>query len=91
MLREHLEKYPGSERSSAALYFLGRLAEASGARDVAKSYYSEIEARFPNHYYADLAERRLADPAVFGARESTEVRAFLNNVVWPSPASRAKI
>ncbi|HEX8984856.1 MAG TPA: transglycosylase SLT domain-containing protein [Bryobacteraceae bacterium] len=83
MLREHLEKYPGSDRSSAALYFLGRLAEASGARDVAKSYYSEIGARFPNHYYADLAERRLADPAVFGARESTEVRAFLNNVVWP--------
>jgi len=83
MLREHLEKYPGSERASAALYFLGRLAEASGARDVAKSYYSEIEARFPNHYYADLAERRLADPAEFAARESTEVRAFLNNVVWP--------
>ncbi|HVX65337.1 MAG TPA: transglycosylase SLT domain-containing protein [Bryobacteraceae bacterium] len=83
MLREHLEKFPGSERASSALYFLGRLSEASGALDAAKSYYSEITARFPNHYYSDLSDGRLEAPALFKSPESAAVRAFLNEVVWP--------
>jgi soluble lytic murein transglycosylase len=101
LLREHLQKFPGSDRASSALYFLGRLAEAAGTVDAAKAYYTEINARFPNHYYADLADVRLEDPAVFRASESPEVRAFLNNVVWPvrravrqfepTPATRARI
>ena len=101
MLREHLVKFPGSERASSALYFLGRLAEADGSLDTAKGYYSEITARFPNHYYGELAERRLADPALFKSPESTTVRAFLNEVVWPvrrperqfepTPATQARI
>jgi soluble lytic murein transglycosylase len=83
LMREHLEKFPGSERASAALYFLGRLAEGAGALDMAKAYYNEIIERYPNHYYNDLAEKRLADPALFRAVESPDVRAFLNGVVWP--------
>ncbi|MGE5647021.1 MAG: transglycosylase SLT domain-containing protein [Acidobacteriota bacterium] len=101
LIREHLLKFPGSERSSAALYFLGRLAEGARAPEMAKAYYNEIVARFPNHYYNDLAEKRLTDPALFRAVESEEVRAFLNKVVWPVrmierrfdplPATRARI
>jgi len=89
LLREHLMKFPGSERSSSALYFLGRLAEGAGDADKAKAYYTEIVERYPNYYYNDLAERRLADPALFRTVESGEVRAFLNGVVWPvRPAER---
>jgi soluble lytic murein transglycosylase len=100
LLREHLKMFPGSDRASAALYFLGRLAEAGGALDMAKAYYSEILDRFPNHYYDDLADRRLADPALFGVVESPDVRMFLRGV-WPlrrfqvkfepSPATQARI
>ncbi len=85
LLREHLQTFPGSERASGALYFLGRMAEAARERDVAKEYYSEITERFPNHYYADLAQDRLSDSALFSAPESAQVRAFLKNVVWPLP------
>jgi soluble lytic murein transglycosylase len=101
LMREHLQKFPGSERSSAALYFLGRLAEGGGAFGMAKAYYRDVIERYPNHYYNDLAETRLADPALFGAAESSDVRAFLNGVVWPvrrfqktfdpAPATRARI
>ncbi len=83
LLRNHLLKFPGSERASAALYFLGRLAEAAKKPDEAKAYYAEALQRFPNHYYSDLADGRLADPAVFKAPESPVVREFLDRVVWP--------
>ncbi len=85
MLREHLVRYPGSGRDSAALYFLGRLAEAAEVPGEAKAYYEQITARFPNQYYAALAERRLAGPAVFGAVASAEVEQFLRAIVWPLP------
>lgn len=89
-LRDHLVKFPGSENASAALYYLGRLAEADGKLEEAKAYYSEAVARYPNHYYADLAEKRLTEPAVVKAVESAKVRGFLNGVAWPErrhPAS----
>jgi soluble lytic murein transglycosylase len=89
-LRDHLLKFPGSENASAALYYLGRLAETDGRLEEAKAYYSDAVARYPNHYYFDLAEKRLAEPAVFQAAESASVRGFLNAVAWPErryPAS----
>jgi len=82
-LRDHLLKYPGSENASAALYYLGRLSEAGGRVEEAKAYYTDAVARYPNHYYSDLAEKRLAEPAVFKAVESGSVRGFLNGVAWP--------
>ncbi len=81
--RNHLLKFPGSERASSALYFLGRLSEAAKRPDDAKAYYAEAVERFPNHYYSDLADERLAEPAIFKAAASASVRAFLDNVVWP--------
>jgi soluble lytic murein transglycosylase len=100
LLREHLAKFPGSDRTSAALYFLGRLAEAANDPAAAKSFYSEITEVFPNAYYADLAERRLEQSALFGAVDSADVRGFLNSVVPvrrfnmkfdPTPATQARL
>ncbi len=100
LLREHLEKYPGSDRAGGALYFLGRLAEAAGDPASAKSFYSDIVEAFPNAYYADLADSRLAQPELFGAADSAEVREFLNRALPvrrvdmkfdPAPATQARL
>ncbi len=100
LLREHLVKFPGSEHSSAALYFLGRISEAKNQFEDAKAYYNEAVERFPNHYYADLVDQRLLQPALFRALSSPATRAFLNGV-WPvqrypgnfepAPATQARI
>jgi soluble lytic murein transglycosylase len=82
-LRDHLLKFPGSENASAALYYLGRLAETDGRPEEAKAYYSDAVARYPNHYYSGLAEQRLTEAAVFKAVESASVRGFLTSEVWP--------
>jgi soluble lytic murein transglycosylase len=58
MLREHLQRFPQGEKAPAALYFLGRLTEASG--EEARTYYREIVERFPNSYYVQSAEERLS-------------------------------
>jgi len=83
LLKEHLVRFPGSERASAALYFLGRSAETANQREAAKAYYSEILSRFPNHYYAEAAGQRLSQPSLFGAVESPATHAYLSAVVWP--------
>jgi len=83
MLREHLKNYPGSEKAPAALYFLGRLAEAAGQREAAKVWYQAITERFPNYYYAQAARERLARPELAGAPASGQAAAFLRTLAWP--------
>ncbi len=90
MLREHLVKFPGSVNSSAALYFLGRLAEAGGGAAEAKAYYEHLLERYPNYYYTGLANRRLAEPSIFGAVADAAVQGFLDTIVWPVPARKVK-
>jgi len=60
LLREHLKQFPASEDSSAALYFLGRLAENAHDSSTAIAYYSETVREYPNQYYATQARARLA-------------------------------
>jgi len=83
-LRNHVVRFPGSDRACSALYFLGRLSEAAKRPEDAKAYYTEAIQRFPNHYYAGLAEERLAEPALRRAAASTQVSAFLESVKWPA-------
>ncbi len=100
-LRDHLLKFAGAESSSAALYYLGRLAEAEGRPGDARTYYTEAVARYPNHYYSGLATHRLLDPELVKSTESASVRAFLSSLPWPprrppesfepAPAVRARI
>lgn len=60
LFEEHVKRYPGSGQVSAALYWLGRLDEKANSIASARALYAEIDARFPNHYYGDLARERLA-------------------------------
>ncbi len=99
LLREHLRLFPSAESASAALYFLGRLAE--DARDVgaARTYYSEIAVQYPNQYYAVLARNRLEQARPAAA--SAQVNEFLRSVAFterarvkdfkPGPVAAARI
>jgi soluble lytic murein transglycosylase len=85
LLRAHLRMFPASENASAALYFLGRLAEASGDAGASRAYYDEIVREYPNYYYTVLARERLKQVA--GAAPSVSVVEFLHSVAFP-PRSR---
>ena len=80
MLRAHLQNYPDSDHATAALYFLGRIAESKGDRTAARSYYDELNTAYPNYYYAVLARERLMDSEVAKAEPSAEVNQFLAGV-----------
>ena len=87
-LREHLVRYPGSEKAAAALYFLGRAAEKTGDAAAARAYYSEILERFPNYFHAVLAAGRMTDPAVKRAASSAIAVQFLKTVRFPPRAPK---
>lgn len=80
LLREHLTRYPDSDRVSTALYFLGRLAESRSDLGTARVYYEKIDKAFPNYYYAMLARERLALQAISGATPSGPALQFLNGL-----------
>lgn len=99
LLRAHLRLFPASENASAALYFLGRLAEGSRDRGAARAFYDEIAREYPNQYYAMLARDRIAPLA--SVDPSPSASEFLRTVGFPqrarttvfdaSAASRARI
>ncbi len=100
MLREHLKKYPGSGNRSAALYFLGRSAEAAGDPSQARTYFSRLVERYPNFYYALLARERLAQTGAAKAPSAEPAAQFLNEIQLspskhesfdPLPATRLRI
>ena len=59
LMAEHLSRYPESPKASAALYFLGRVAEEAGRSGEARALYRKVVEHFPNRYYAFLCEDRL--------------------------------
>ena len=89
LLRTHLEKYPDSDHATAALYFLGRIAEAASDRAAARSYYEELNTAYPNYYYAVLARERLMEPDLANAEPSADVKQFLASVRF-SPRPRTE-
>ncbi len=58
-LAEHLRRFPGSQFSPDALYWLGRLSEESENSALARSYYEKLQERFPQNYFATTAAKRL--------------------------------
>jgi soluble lytic murein transglycosylase len=82
-LRAHLALYPGSEKAGAALYYLGRLSEHAGDVPAAKRFWTELEARFPNYYYAMLARPRLLRTEVARAGPSPATDQFLTGIRFP--------
>src|SRR5271170_883302 len=67
-LADHLRRFPGSQFSPDALYWLGRLSEEAGNSALARTYYAKLLERFPQNYFATTAVKRLralgAGPAV---------------------------
>ena len=81
LLRDHLRLFPASEEAPAALYFLGRLAEASRDAGAARVYYDEVAREYPNYYYGLLARERRVE--VSGAPPSPAALEFLHGVEFP--------
>jgi soluble lytic murein transglycosylase len=84
LLRAHLRLFPASENASAALYFLGRLAEQARDRGVARAYYEEVAREYPNQYYAMLARDRITPLA--GVAPAPAAAEFLRTVNFPQRA-----
>lgn len=83
LLKAHLERYPRSEKATAAMYFLGRLAESTQNAGEARSWYNGILERFPNYYYSIQARERLGGLKGGAAGGSTEVQDFLAHLDFP--------
>jgi soluble lytic murein transglycosylase len=86
LLREHLERFPGHPSASAALYFLGRLAEADQDYSAARAFYTKLAAQFPNYYYGLLARDRMAQPTIVAAGPSEKTAQFLRSISFPPHA-----
>jgi soluble lytic murein transglycosylase len=83
LLREHLQRYPGHPSASAALYFLGRLAEADADYPAARVFYTKLAAQFPNYYYGLLARERMQQPVIAAAGPSEKTAKFLQPIAFP--------
>lgn len=83
MLREHLQRFPQSEKANSALYFLGRLAEQRGLPGAARVYYETAAARYPNTYYALISGDRLDAAKLRGAAPNAEVKTWVDGLRWP--------
>ncbi|MGA8221417.1 MAG: transglycosylase SLT domain-containing protein [Candidatus Acidiferrales bacterium] len=59
LLADHLRRFPGSQFTPDAIYWLGRLAEEAGNAGLARSYYGKLHGRFPQNYFESLASGRL--------------------------------
>ncbi len=88
-LKEHLRRYPRSEKAAAALYFLGRIEETNSNQGGAHAYYEEITRRFPNYYYSVLARSRLREAALSRSQPAASVTEFLASLSLPIAAPGA--
>ncbi len=95
-LVEHLRRFPGSQFTPDALYWLGRLAEEAQNLGLARSYYEKLQERFPQNYFASAATARLhalgvggeADPDVFAAIPPVPAAMKLGATIPVSAAAR---
>lgn len=83
LLRRHLMEFPFHGTASAALYFLGRLAERDRDFATARADYARIVDLFPNYYYGTLARERMSQPQLISAVASAKESEFLNGIAFP--------
>jgi soluble lytic murein transglycosylase len=86
LLREHITRFPDSDKVPAALYFLGRLSEAADDLAQARAHYGQILERYPNNYYAALASLRLSGRSLPAVAPSS-ARLDFN----PNPSNQTRI
>jgi soluble lytic murein transglycosylase len=84
LMRDHLLRFPASEKANAALYFLGRLAEGRGETGKARAYFDSVIERFPNTYYALVSAERVANARIRSATPSAEVMGWVSGLAWPA-------
>ena len=84
LLTEHLRRFPGSQFSSDALYWLGRLAEEAGDPALARGYYAKLQERYPQNYFQSLAVARMRSLGA-GPVTSAEVLAKVPPVLPAQP------
>ncbi len=61
---DYLTRYPDSPQSPAAIYWLGRTAEAQNKPEDARAFYTLVRKRFVHSYYAlQAAQRTRAFPS----------------------------
>ena len=85
LMREQVSRYPADTKASAAMYFLGRLAEDQQDFPAARAWYERIDQVFTHYYYGLLAREKLAQKNLANAAPSAEVTAFLNGIDFPAP------
>ncbi len=56
---QEIERYPGTEQFSTALYWRGRIFERDHLKALAAAYYRTEIRLYPHYYYGLLAEQRL--------------------------------
>ena len=82
-LESFLRAEPDGEHASAALYFLGRSAEARRDKASAKSYYYRATESFPNHFYAELCRERILQGGLQAQTPSSATDAMLKELKFP--------
>ena len=82
-LAAYLKSDPAGDHNSAALYFLGRSAEARADKAAAKSYYQRAIDTFPNHFYAELCRERILAAGLSTQAAASAVEAMLREVKFP--------
>jgi len=84
LMREQVARYPGDSKASAAMYFLGRLAEDKKDLAAARAWYEGIVQAFAHYYYGLLAHDRLAEKEIAAASPSSEIAAWLGTLAFPA-------
>jgi soluble lytic murein transglycosylase len=83
-LKQHLIKFPSSEKAGAALYWLGQSASNSGDPAAARDYLTKLNQHFPNFYYSVLARQLLSRPGMRNGQDSSKAQQFLASLKLPA-------
>lgn len=83
LLREQAEHYPEDSHAGTALFFLGRIAEATDRFGEAKAYYQRLSAQYPHYFYAVLGRERIAGK-VAAATADEDAVMWLSGIAWPA-------
>ena len=87
LLEEHVRLFPQGPQSTAAVYWLGRLAEARADTVAARAFYRRLVTGYPHYYHALLARERLAQlPAGASGPVTPEVARLLALATPPASA-----
>ena len=84
LFKTYVVRFPATEHSNSALYYLARLSQRRGDMPSARAFYDAILDHYPNTYYAVLARDRLKETQVRTAEPKLSVLEFLRTIEWPA-------